>query len=212
MPFTAAQFFDVFAAYNAAVWPAQIAAYLLAVGLLLAIARGGPFVARFVLAVLATAWLGMGVVYHFVYFAKINSLAPAFGVAFIVQSLLLAASAATRHPPTFAYRRDLQTIAAVCLILYSAAVYPWLGYRAGHGGMQGPMLGVAPCPTTIFTFAMLMLMRPTPWWLAVIPTTWAAVGTAAAIGFGVPEDFGLPAAAAVAWLIWLRRRRTFAPP
>lgn len=207
MPFTRVQFFDVFAAYNAAIWPAQIVAYLLGVAVLFGIVRSGSaLAARFVLGTLAVAWLGMGAVYHLDFFAAINPLAAAFGVAFIAQSLLLAAAAATHHPPRFAYRRDLQTIAAAGLVLYAAVVYPWLGEWAGRGGMHGPMFGVAPCPTTIFTFAVLLLMRPMRWWLVVIPTVWAAIGTTAAIELGVPEDFGLPVAAVGAWLAWRSRR------
>ena len=202
MPFTATQFFDVFAAFNAAMWPAQPLADVLALVVLTAVAHGNVLGSRLALAALAVAWLGMGAIYHCRYFAEINPLARTFGIAFIAQAVLLSLNALARNPPRLAYRRDFATVAAVVLIIYAVAVYPWLGWAAGHGGMRGPMFGVAPCPTTIFTFALLILVRPIRWPFLVIPTLWAVVGTTAAMGLGVPEDFGLPVAAAAAWVAW----------
>ena len=64
--------------------------------------------------------------------------------------------------------------------------------------MQGPMFGVAPCPTTIFTIGMLLLASGS--WVAelsIIPFAWSLVGLAAALQLGIPEDFGLPVAGLV---------------
>jgi hypothetical protein len=44
-------------------------------------------------------------------------------------------------------------------IIYALLIYELLGYWAGHGLMAGPMLRVAPCPTTIFTIGVLLLAR-----------------------------------------------------
>jgi hypothetical protein len=35
-------------------------------------------------------------------------------------------------------------------------VYPLLGIRFGHSYPRAPLFGVAPCPTTIFTFGLLL--------------------------------------------------------
>ena len=54
------------------------------------------------------------------------------------------------------------------------------------------MFGVAPCPTAIFTFGLLMLSaRPLPIWLLCIPLAWAGIGSTAAVLLGVREDLGL---------------------
>jgi hypothetical protein len=57
------------------------------------------------------------------------------------------------------------------------------------------MFGVAPCPTTIFTIGILLLARGR-WvvWLSIIPLLWSAIGLAAALQLGIPQDFGLPVA------------------
>jgi hypothetical protein len=54
------------------------------------------------------------------------------------------------------------------------------------------VFGVAPCPTTIFTFGvLLMTVRPLPWWFVALPLIWAAIGSTAAVMLAVPEDLGL---------------------
>jgi hypothetical protein len=69
---------------------------------------------------------------------------------------------------------------------------------AGHRYPAFPTFG-APCPTTIFTFGFLCLIElPFGRALLVAPVVWAAIGTVAAISLGVPQDFALPAAAAIA--------------
>ena len=89
----------------------------------------------------------------------------------------------------------MRSWAGGALIFYAFLIYPILGMRAGHGLMAGPMFGVAPCPTTIFTIGLLLLARG-KWvpWLSIIPILWSLVGLAAALQLGIPEDFGLPVA------------------
>ena len=65
--------------------------------------------------------------------------------------------------------------------------------RVTRGWTRAPVFGVAPCPTTIFTFAVLIVLRA-PLKLSLIPLLWAAIGTSAAVLLGVKEDFGLAAA------------------
>jgi hypothetical protein len=91
--------------------------------------------------------------------------------------------------------RDFRTLVGAGCITYAMAVYPIIGIWSGHGPMKGPMFGVAPCPTTIFTIGILLLARGR-WvaWLSVIPILWSLVGLAAALQLGIPEDFGLPVA------------------
>jgi hypothetical protein len=67
LPFTVDQFFSVFAAYNKAIWPAQIVAYLLAAVALWAIFKGRPWAGGVVAAILGLFWLwnGLVVLSHF---------------------------------------------------------------------------------------------------------------------------------------------------
>jgi len=97
MPFTRSDFFGVFEAYNLAIWPAQIVAYLLAVAALGAILAQGRWSGAVVRCALAMMWAWTGAVYHLHYFAAINRAAYAFGTLFIVQALLLASPIGARR-------------------------------------------------------------------------------------------------------------------
>ncbi|HOP81477.1 MAG TPA: DUF6064 family protein, partial [Armatimonadota bacterium] len=62
VPFTIEQFFDVFEAYNTAVWPAQIAAYVLGVIVTFATIRSNKTSSRIISATLGLFWVWMGII------------------------------------------------------------------------------------------------------------------------------------------------------
>jgi hypothetical protein len=73
------------------------------------------------------------------------------------------------------------------------------------------VFGVTPCPTTIFTWGMLLLVQGrTPLHLTAIPLLWSLIGGSAAWLLAVPEDASLPLAAfvALALLLWKNRLAT----
>jgi Family of unknown function (DUF6064) len=194
-PFTIEEFLGVFAAYNAAIWPLQIIAY--AVGLIAVASLWQSWLRAnlIVPAVLALLWACNGIGYHLMYFSTINPLAKGFAVFFIAQAILFAFVAMSAKKLEFVLALNVRSAAGIALIVYALLIYPILGIIAGHGLMAGPMFGVAPCPTTIFTIGMLFLVRG-KWvlWLSIIPILWSLVGLAAALQLGIPEDLGLPVA------------------
>jgi hypothetical protein len=213
MPFTTAQFFGVFAAYNTAIWPLQWVLLALAAAAIVL-----PFSTlrvrdRLVAGALAALWLWMGVVYHLVFFTAINPAAPAFGVAFALEGVLLIRAGLGPDPLHFIPRRDVYGATGAVLLLYALIVYPLLGYLLGHRYPAVPTFG-APCPTTIFTFGLLLwTVGSVPWWVLVIPGLWALLGLSAALSLDVPQDLGLFAGAVIAIpMLIVRRRRAEAMP
>ena len=214
-PFSIEQFLGVFAAYNAAIWPAQIVAYVFGLVAVAAVWSGRPVAARLIPATLALMWVLNGIGYHLLFFSTINPAASFFAGFFVLQAILFAATSMARNGLRFEIGRDFRSFAGLAAILYAMLIYPILSIRAGHGLMAGPMFGVAPCPTTIFTIGMLLVMRGR-WvvWLSIIPLLWSLVGLAAALQLGVPEDLGLPVAglclllvlAADTFRVWSGRR------
>jgi hypothetical protein len=87
-------------------------------------------------------------------------------------------------------------------------VYPILGMLLGHGYPRSPSFGVAPCPTTIFTFGLLLLTNAkVPKSLMVIPFLWSLLGISASYQLGIHEDIGLLVASvlSVGLLFWRDR-------
>ena len=203
LPFGREQFLDAFARYNAAIWPLQIAAAVLGVAVVVALWRWPVSGWRLVCAALALQWLWTGVVYHGLFFARINSAAFAFAGLFALQGLLFARWAWTgrREPATAS---GLAACFGWVLVAYAGLLYPLVGAIAGHRYPAVPMFGVTPCPVTLFTFgALLVGARTVPRHLLLIPGLWAVVGGSAAFLLGIPQDWPLllggVAATAVLW-------------
>jgi len=198
IPFTCKEFFDVFEAYNAAIWPAQVVAYILAVVAIILAIRSTYMSDQIVSAILALFWTWIGVFYHIVHFRSINALAPAFGILFVLQGLLLVLFGVILHKLRFGFSTSPMPLVGACFIVYAMVVYPLLGVRLGHTYPRVPMFGVAPCPATIFTFGLLLwAARPLPGYLVIIPLLWSFIGMSAAINLRVPQDYGLVVAGAI---------------
>jgi hypothetical protein len=80
-----------------------------------------------------------------------------------------------------------------------------VGALAGHTFPNAPTFGL-PCPTTLFTFGLLLLAAPGLHRALVIgPLAWALVGGTAAFALGVPQDYGLFVAAVIGFYLLLPR-------
>lgn len=203
MPFTRAQFLQVFADYNAAIWPMQALLFILAVGIVaLALARK-----RGVAIILAGLWAWCGVVYHWMYFARVNPAAWLFGLLFLAAAVLLMRGGRALE---FGGAPPLRMAIGSALITYALLLYPAISYLAGHHYPETPTFG-APCPLTIFTLGLLLTARPPiPPAVALLPLVWSLFGPFAVYQFGMIEDLGLPVAA-LAVAAYLMRDR-FAHP
>jgi hypothetical protein len=207
-PFTADAYYSLFEAYNGVIWPAQLIAYALGLVVVLLALRPMAAGARIALATLGLFWLWMGVCYHLLFFLQINFAAVGFGPLFVIEGLLMAAGA-LRGGRAFGFRRDLFGWTGVAFCLVALVAYPLLGWIAGHGWPRAAVFGVAPAPTTIFTFGVLLMLDTAPVYLAVIPLLWAlAAGASAVVRLGTPEDLALLVAGVVGFgLLVLRKRR-----
>lgn len=207
-PFTADVFFSLFETYNDTIWPAQVVAYglgLLAIFLALRpLAAGG----RIGFAILSAFWLWNAIAYHLLHFFQINFSALWVAAAFALQGLLLAGYAIAGGR-TFRFRPDIFGYGGLLLCLVALAVYPLLGWMGGHGWPRAGMFGVAPTPTVIFTFGMLLMLEGrAPIYLAVIPLLWSLVGGGAAVFLlHIHEDWSLLLAGIIGFslLVWKRR-------
>jgi len=192
IPFTTAQFFEVFRTYNEAVWPAQIPAYLLGLLALVLAYRGGRIPDRIIAGILAAFWIWMGVFYHLLHFSAINPAARAFAVIFVAQGLLFLIVGTIQGKLSFRFSLKSVPVIGAIFALYAMVIYPLLGVYFGHIYPSAPMFGVAPCPTTIFTLGILLWTTARiPAYLLVVPFVWSLIGMGAAINLRVPQDYGL---------------------
>ena len=206
-PFTKEQFFDVFRDYNLAIFPCQFLLIMLAFLSVLLVVKRIRTSNRFAVFVLFFLWIWMGIVYHLNYFSKINNAAYIFGAAFILQSVLFLVFGIAKRKIKFHFRFDVYGITSIIIFSYALLFYPLIGYHFNHIYPASPTFGL-PCPTTIFTFGLLLIAdKKTPLLIFIIPILWSIIGLSAAINFGVAEDFGLIISGFLAFSMFLYRKK-----
>jgi len=212
LPFTTAQFFEAFTNYNQSVYPMQIIFYLLSATVILLSIKKIKNADRIINIILSFLWLWMGIVYHLIYFAPINKAAYLFGGIFILQGLLFFYYGVIHNKLSFKFHFDISGWVGALFITFSLIIYPVLGYAFGHLYPASPTFGL-PCPTTIFTFGILLWFdRKIPISILNIPFIWSVIGFFAALKLGVHEDISLLVAGISGiMMIALRNKKTYSP-
>jgi Family of unknown function (DUF6064) len=205
IPFTTEQFFQVFEKYNQAIYPIQFVLILVAVVAIVLATSRKPSRNKIISGLLGGLWLWAGIVYHLIFFTAISPPAYLFGTLFIFQGLLFLYEGVAKNRLSFHASRRFDSILGAVFITYALVMYPLIGYALGRIFPSSQTFGV-PCPTTIFTFGLLLWAdRKISLSLLIIPVLWSIVGTSAAISFGVKEDFGLLVAGTLGTAFIIRR-------
>ena len=207
IPFTIDQFFEIIREYNTSIFPMQIILNLLAlVSIILAIIKSN-YTNKFISITLGFSWLWMGIVYHFIFFTKINPAAFVFAIFFVLQGIIFIYYGAVKNRISFGFRKDWIGMVGLLFIIYALLIYPVLGILLGHTYPDNPTFGL-PCPTTIFTFGILLwTMKKVPIYFVIIPFLWSIIGLSAAINIRVYEDFGLIVAGITATILLLIKNK-----
>jgi uncharacterized protein DUF6064 len=185
------EFLAMFERGNAAIWPMQLVWYASAaaiVGLALWPMRRSTRLIC-LLAAAYLAWVGI------VFFGMLDSgmtLAWLWAATFILEALLLLVAGIVRRDLVFAPRWDLASVLGAVFILYTLVAYPIIGVLGGHPLRSLPVFGLAPCPTVIFSFGLLLWARPpAPRYLLLLPLAWSLNATPPNMAMGNVADFGL---------------------
>jgi len=207
IPFTPEQFFEIFAKYNSAIFPVQILILLMGVACVLLIHSSKPYKDKLIVGFIGLLWLWIGIAYHLTFFTEINKAAFVFGGLFIIQGILFFSDAFKGNRLTFAFNQSINDYIGYFFIIFGLIIYPVIGYFTNASAVHTISLGL-PCPSTIFTFGLLMLAgSKIPRYLLIIPLLWALVGSTAALKFGVYQDVMLLVSAVIAlYFIFIQNR------
>ena len=191
MPFTITDFLNVFKEYNTTVFPFQIVLFVSAIYIIYLTFSIQKYANRIISLILSFYWLWIGIVYHILFFTKINPAAYVFGIIFILQGILFFKVGVIDKNLEFEVSKDWKFYTGLLFIFYALIIYPVLGYMGGHIYPESPTFGL-PCPTVIFTFGILLWIKKRfPLYILIIPFTWSIIGISAAVNLGIKEDFGL---------------------
>ena len=207
-PVTAEALFGVFRTYNEAVGPAPVLLTILGFVAVVFVLLRTQVSGRVACGILAVLWTWGGL-YHLMFLSAINPMAPLFATAFVVQAVLFLWYGTVGRRLQFEWTSDARSAVAAGLAVYALVAYPAiaLALRGDPSGVAGFGL---PCPTTIFSVAMLGLLKPPfPRALFVVPMLWALIAVQAKWALGIYEDLVLAAALVAAlWFAFAPLART----
>ena len=194
IPFTRAEFYGVFSAYNTAVWPMQLPLMALSVLAVLLLMRQRSYSSMGISAILTALWVWQALAYHLAFFSAINPLAYGFAALFMAGAGVLFWQGVIRRKLNFkpaGTTGSWRALAGWGLIIFAWLVYPAWTYFSRHRYPAFPTFGL-PCPTTLFTIGLLaFLVKPYPRSVFIVPVLWCFVGSQAAFVFDVQADLGL---------------------
>ncbi len=205
-PFGPEVYFRLFVRQNEAVWPAHIVVILLGVAAIALAWRGRG---RSVGLILGACWAFVGYTFHLELYANLNWAAEHFGWAFIAQGALLAgAGLLGRLDRASDSDADSDTKQALDragwlglgLAVFALAIFPLLGPLLGREWTGVEIFGVAPDPTIIATFGLLLTARRPQWLLLLVPLLWCVVSGATALAMDAPASFATPVVGLIALL------------
>jgi hypothetical protein len=190
LSFSLEEFLLVLESYNLDIWPLQIIAYVLILLVLFISLKPTKYSAKIVLVVLSFFWLFTGIVFCFIYWAPSHIFGYIFGIFCTVQGLLFLYSI-TRSDITISSPNKTYTFIGILFVLYAIIGYQVFGYYLGHIYPKFFAVGLVPCPTTIFTLGIFLIInKKVPIKYFIIPLMISLGGFLAAYN-GIYEDMGL---------------------
>jgi Family of unknown function (DUF6064) len=194
LPFTADQFLENLAQYNAAVWPMQLILNMVALACVGLLFKTQLWASRMISLLLTGVWLWMALAYHLAFFASINPIAWCFGVLFSLGGMVFDWLGVVNDRLRFHASGGGWQLTGAILLITALGIYPAVSYGMGHHYPAAPTFGLR-CPTTIFTIGMLLFLdAPAPRNVFIVPILWSIVGTLGAVWLGMLEDLSLTAA------------------
>jgi len=207
LPFSVDQFLNVFKTYNESVFPLQIVFYLIAFSCVYLLFKPIKNNGKVISAVLSFFWLWIGIFYHLMFFTAINKAAYLFGILYIIQGILFALYGVIKNNIIYEYRNNIFNNVGIVFIAYGLIVYPILGHLLSHQYPYSPTFGL-PCPTTIFTFGVLLFInKKIPVSTIIIPFLWSIIGFGAAVSLTIYEDYGLLISGTIGFVLLIAKNK-----
>ena len=211
LPFDADVLTSLYEQVNRAVWPAQLAVFVLAAVLVALPFKPFALAGRLAGLVLAGGWLVCGAVFQLGYFAPLNFAAPVYGWCFIAQALLLLWTLVLRNKVRFVWDGGFYSWAGLVLAVVALLLAPLGSVLFGARWAAAELPGLMPDPTALFTLSLLLLARAhAPWHLIVLPFLWCLVAGATGWILDAPSLMILPAAGVLATLLLIAKNRRVA--
>lgn len=169
-------YYRLFELYNGDIWPLQIVALLAGAAILLLIRVRIASSGRVVAVLLAACWLWVAWAFHWQRYATINWAASYFAVGCVIEALLLIWIGIVRDSLRFDSAPRVRARIGVAIFAFALVVQPLLQLLTGRDWRQLEVFGVAPDPTAVATFGVLLASNRVPWIAMPLPLIWCVIG------------------------------------
>jgi hypothetical protein len=200
--FSIVEFLLVLESYNLAIWPLQIFAYILIIIVLFFSFKSTNYAPKIVLSVLSFLWLFNGIAFCYLFWAPSHIFGYIFGICCVIQGMLFLYSI-KRSDIVIGYANKTFTIIGILFVIYATIGYQIVGYYLGHIYPKFFPVGLVPCPTTILTFGIFLIINNIPIKYYIIPLIISLGGFLAAYN-GIYEDVGLIIAGILGTVLLMR--------
>ena len=211
--FSPRTYYRLFDLYNAAIWPAQIAALGLGLAILGLLGRPSTVRGRWVAAILAACWLWVAIAFHANRYATIHTAAIYFAAGFGLEAAVLIWIGIVRNRLSFERSAAPASRTGLGLFLFALAIQPLAGPLLHRGWRQVEIFGVAPDPTAVATLGILLLANGRGRWLLfLVPALWCLISGATLLAMKAPDFWIPPLAAVLTVALAIRQTRRRFPP
>lgn len=169
--FSATTYFRQFELYNHAIWPLHLLAVAFSFVIIYALWKKPRRAARLVAALLVVSWLWVAWAFLYQRFNQIHIVANWYALGFVLQAGLLAWYGVIQNRLVPVSRNLLRVKLGSGLFFVAFISYPFIPFLTGRHWLQLEMIFLAPDPTVIATFAILLFYQ-SPKVLFIIPTIW----------------------------------------
>lgn len=194
-------YWRLFALHNQSLWPLPLVALGTGVVILGGLTTRWRWRSQAIWLAIALAFVGSA---HFiaVRYAPINWPMTHAAWLFVAQAMLIVAAMVAGALSLQNLAPGLARASGIGLLAYAVLVHPLVGLGFGRPLDQAEIMGLAPDPTALASLGLLLLVRPSPWRVALsmLPVTWCVVSAATLFGLGEPQGWILLTALGI-WLV-----------
>lgn len=154
--------------YHESVWPLQIVAILAALIIIGIFSRLSKYAITLAGLILSLFWFSIGYCFYISSFSSISFLAPYFGIAFILEALLIFYVCVIQKNSGFSRISFYKNRLGIGLIALSLLFYPALILFFTKSATLLPLVGITPLATSFYTLGALKIMNFSSWKFFVI--------------------------------------------
>lgn len=191
--------FLIFERGNTAIWPMLLVCYASVVAMTGLALRNGLRASQLICLLAAVVFAWVGIIYFGMFDSRMH-LAWVWAAIFSLEAILFLVAGIVRHDLVFTPRLNPSGVLGAVIISVGLVGFPLVEVLSGYPLHSLTVFGLAPCPTVIFFFGLLLWARPpVPRYLLLIPLAWALTS--------IPTDLtlGTVAVVTVGVLIWRDR-------